>query len=323
MGSNDLPPDLFQPSFVLVPVPNPPAEETRLAMLAKTPTERAQFVLDLAIFTDQLTQSIDTIEAIMQRAGQMSAPGGCIIVGEGGCGKTFVRGRILRRYPPRHGGLRSFVPAVSFQLKATPTPESVRTAILDQLGHIGKRTGLSLAERDEDVVKALQSCGTRAILIDEAHHLQLTSGQRQNRDRLAGLVGDYLKELYDAARVGFIFLGKDTLGELFDLDAQLHSRWSGKVSLRTYAKDESWYELLDALDRALPLDEPAGLGDKALADQVYGVVRGNFRKLKIYLSEAVRQAALAEAKHLEREHFRMAYYVLGNPPPNPFGPRQP
>jgi len=318
-GRRDLSPTLFDPSFCLNPEPDPPAEETRLAMIARSPGVRAQFVLDLTIFTDQLNQGVASIEAMMHRAGQISAPGGEIILGEGGTGKTFLINRMLKRFPPHHSRLVSFVPVVTIKLEETPMTEKFKVSILKALGHASATKLLSSSERADDVISALAACGARCLLIDEGHHLQLTSGARRNKDRLAGPLGEYLIGLYEKIGLAFIYFGTPSLGDLFAYDKQLSTRWPGRISLAPYALDEHWLALLDSLDDALPMQAKAGLAEPTVAAKIYEFTLGYFRCLKSFLSEAVRQAAIDHADRLENRHLQLAYYLLGFPPPNPFG----
>jgi hypothetical protein len=315
-------PTLLEPDFRLVPVPDPPAEATRLVVLNRSPAERAQFVIDLTIFTDELLQAESALEVAMARAGLISAPGGIIITGEGGTGKTFIRTRIRRRYPPVMTKTKTFMPVVAIQLEETPTPEDVKNSILEELGHANCTTKLTSKQRSDDVIAGLEQSGTRLLVFDESHHLQLTTGARRNKDRPAGPVGDYLKLLYDKAKIAFCFLGKPTLLDIADADSQF-SRWPGRISLRPYGLDARWLALLETLDQALPMKFPAGLAEEPLAKYLHAVSLGNFRSLKGFLSECVRQAAIEGAERLLVTHFQRAYYLRGMPHPNPFGPFTP
>lgn len=309
---------LFEPKVDLTPTPTPSAKLTRLTAIHDTAEGRAQFVIDLIIFTDPVQQALDSIDALMHRSRTISAPGGAILLGDGGTGKTFVSNRILKRYPPQHGRLRSFVPAVAITLDNAPKVEDVKSAILRGLGQRITTRKLTTAERSDDVISALRVCNTCCLLIDEAHHLQLTSGRRQNTDRLAGLVGDYLKTLYDRTRIAFIFFGKPSLGDLFSDDEQLASRWPGRIVLEPYKLDEHWTALLSVLDEALPMVEKAGLDSNGYPSVIHGFTHGNFRRLKHFLSEAVRQAATDSSPAIQLTHLQQAYYLLGYPSPNPF-----
>lgn len=322
-GSPNIPPTLFESDHRLIPEPDPPAEARRLAAIGGSPGQRAQYVLDLTIYTDEFMRAVASIETTMARAGEVSAPGGTIVIGEGGTGKTFILTRMLRRYPARQSKLKSFVPVVTIQLTERPTTEDVKTAILKSVGHAGPLKLLSSSERAEDVKHALIQCRTHALLIDEAHHLQLTKGARRNADRMSGPVGEYLISLYDSAKIGFVLLGKRSLADLFDLDRQLSSRWPGRITLTEYAFDQRWCVMLDVLDEALPMLEKADLALGALAEKIHESTDGNFRQLKLFLSEAVRQAAIDGAVRLEEKHFRLAFYLQGLPSPNPFGEHLP
>lgn len=311
---------LFEPSFTLTPIEDPPAEPTRSAMIACVPSTRAQFVQNLTIFSDGLLQGDAVIGSSLSRGGSQTAPGGSITIGEGGTGKSFILERQMRRYPPRFGDLRSFVPVLHIKLKERPAPDDVQYAILDALRYGGNSRRLSPNEREETVKLAMTACGTRGLLIDEAHHLYLIGGSRKNPDRQAGPVGDYLISLYDETRIAQHFFGTPTLGKLFEKDRQLSTRWPGVIYLAKYLLDESWIVLLDTLDKALPMHERCKLAERDQPEKIYRFTQGNFRQLKGFLAEAVRLAAVDGAPKLTDQHFCRAYFLLGYPPSkNPWG----
>jgi hypothetical protein len=186
-----------------------------------------------------------------------------------------------------------------------PTADRFVDDLLKFLGH-----ALKVVEKTEkrwEILRdALRECATRVILVDEAHHMIPASGSRRNRDRLAGGLGDFAKEFYDEIHIPIVWAGKPGLGNLFDEDGQLNSRWPGRVPLPNYAASDEWLKLLRVLDRALPMDEPCNLDSAPVAAFLHSSTSGNLRRLKLLLSECVRVAAQHKATRLTEDHFREA-----------------
>lgn len=125
-----------------------------------------------------------------------------------------------------------------------------------------------------------------------------------------------MKTLYDRTRIAFIFFGKPSLGDLFKDDEQLASRWPGRIELEPYKMDEHWTALLlVSLDEALPMAEKAGLDSNGYPSAIYGFTQGNFRRLKHFLSEAVRQAAMDSSPAIQLIPFTASLLFIGLPNP--------
>ncbi|MFP3604653.1 TniB family NTP-binding protein [Paraburkholderia sp. SIMBA_053] len=297
---------LFQPPLPdeRLAVVSPAA--AREAVLEAPPHERAEFVLNVELDTQAFVQATESIEALMQRTGAVSQPGGLCITGDGGAGKTFIFDAISARYPRAATLLTEFCPVARVRLGAMPTVDDFDLGLLEFLGHALKASAAKGEKRTQILCDALRQCGTRVILVDEAHHMIPASGSRRNRDRLAGGLGDYAKEFYDQCHIPIVWAGKPGLGNLFADDGQLNSRWPGKVSLPTYIPGDEWLKLLRVLDRALPMGKPCQLNSAPVAAFLHSVTLGNLRRLKLLLSECVKVAAHDKAVSLTEDHFREA-----------------
>lgn len=271
-----------------------------------SPDERASFVESIVLHTEVFERAVSAIETLISRQGALAVPGGLRICGPGGVGKSFILKTILSRYPRHDDGLSIDCPVVEISFGRSPTPASFAAEIMRRLGD-SFGIGSSRSEYHlEMLTDAFAQCSTRLLVIDEAHELVPSSGPRRNQDRLAGATGDFIKALYDRSGVPIVWSGLSTLNLLFESDAQLSSRWPGRIDIRDYANDQLWRTTLDVFDEALPMDSTGGLACEELADQLYEATAGNMRRLKIVLTECVRIASRMGHPAIGREHVRQA-----------------
>ncbi|MEQ5840133.1 TniB family NTP-binding protein [Paraburkholderia acidicola] len=301
---------LFEPPFPgAESMPESPDERRNRAMKG-SPLERASFVGDIVIHTDEFMQAFATIEALMERARGVRQPGGLCITGEGGTGKTFIRESLVKRYPREETAWRTYCPVLAIEMSDTPTPRQFVLNLLLGTGYCSTHGGQSEDVLKNILLKALLDCSTRIIVVDEGHHLIPSSGSRKNTERLGGAIGEVAKFIYDKSAIPFVWSGRHSLGDLFDKDKQLDTRWSGRIRLEEYKCDTAWQVLLDVLDEALPMEEKCGLGELPRSQFVHLITKGNFRRLKVYLSECVRIASCEASRAISKEHFDRAQYAL-------------
>jgi Bacterial TniB protein len=304
------PQTLFQPPFPGSETSPASGADMRQLAINGSPLERARYVEAVLIQTDIFVHATASINALIERSRSLNLPGGLCITGEGGTGKSIILKVFTTLYKREETDARIYCPVLAIKLSGTPTPRQLLSSLLKALGYKSVRDSQTAPELMEILLKAMIACGVKIIFIDEAHHIIPVSGSRKNKERLAGELGDYSKDLYDRSAVPIVWTGKPSLGELFLADEQLKSRWPGAILLKEYACDDRWRVDLDVLDEALPMRMKAGLASVARAKMIHDVSKGNFRKLKIFLSESVRIASLSGASKLTDEHLKSARYAL-------------
>lgn len=276
---------------------------------AGSPEEKARYVLDATIVTEQVKQGTTIIDAMIRRGYAGLPPRGFCIVGDGGLGKSFLLKRFLKRYPPQISLRRSFFPIVSIQLDAPVQLDVVARNILLQLGY-GGDTNRPYPVLWGVVHDALRECRSIVLMVDEAQKMGLTKGMR-NHDRAAGPLGDQFKSLTDNANVGLVFAGTEGLSKLFDVDHQLRTRWPGRVELAPFNNDQRWLGLLDGFSRLIPLPKPSNLVNGSIPASLHKAARGHVRELAGVLSEATYQAARDGAQCLNESFLNAACLSLG------------
>lgn len=308
---------LFEDSGDLVAVPEPDPEVARQTALRGSPEEKARFVEDLAINVQGLTDPLALIGSLMARSRVVRRPGGLLVLGPGGSGKSFIASRLLRRYPPRESPTRRVVPVAFAKLGRNQLPGDVLKSLLKGMGQRLPKAQYKESELQFLLIQALDACVTRVILLDEAHHMTLTTGKR-NADRAAGPLGELFKEVYDESGVALAFLGKPSLGELFENDDQSDTRWAAKVDLTNFLDSPLYRGVLNTFDKAMPMERLSGLGEDPFYSKIVVSCKGNFRRTKDFLRNAVMASATQGASSIDECHLSRAHYETFGPEGNPF-----
>jgi len=291
----------------------------REEVLSGTPEQKYAFVESVAIHVDSFRQGRDFIDALFERSKRASRPGGLWILGDGGVGKSFILNDIHERYHPLDTETARTTPVLSLSFGERPAVSNILIQLLLQLGQdpdlLHYRKNIDL---ENYLVDAIPECGTVAILFDEAHHLWLHTTAKRNLDRKGGILGDFLKQLYDKLSVAFIFSGTPGLVDICEGDTQARTRWSGTLRLKSFEFNEKFIGLLKAIDHALPFPELSGLEGIGIATMLHASSGGNFRLLKRVLCEAVYLAALDNAPNLSIQHLEKAHFRVFCDGENPF-----
>jgi hypothetical protein len=291
-----------------LPPPDPAEMRCRLIELG-SPAEKAEFTKQTAINVPKLLLAKDYTSALFDRVGATRSPGGLWLFGEGGTGKTFIFESLIKANRPSDSLVRRTVPLLYLPLAGRPAIRDMLIGLFVQLGQhpeaFGRITNDAL---ERDLLEALVVCGTKGVLIDEAHHIYLSATTRRV-DRYGGVLGDFIKRFYDRSEIAFVFAGSAGLEAAYENDRQLSTRWSGRIHLHPFRYDDEFIAVLNALDELVPLPERCGFGSGALPEQLFEACAGSFRTLKALVSSAVYIAAGEDAHRIHKRHLQRAYFL--------------
>lgn len=262
------------PRAAPVPTATPSVAEEFKCALAAPPEAKAQFFLEATVLTPDVVRFTRAVDNLILRATELSLPGGLLLVGEGGLGKSFLLERIVRRYPKTWTTTQTIAPVIYISLQDATTPDAAERAIMRTLGNVGTPAVKDRSDPRRLLCETLKSCKVRVILVDEAQKLALAKGSR-NSDRAAGPLGEYFRLISDKARIAIVFAGTSVLLDLFKQDPQSKTRWIGEVVLKPHEHDQTWLALLAALSRLVPLPEPSDLCEHSEA--LHRATKGNLR----------------------------------------------
>lgn len=294
------------------------AEQKRIKAMQGSPAEREYYTKNIAIYSKSYKSAVQYVNNLLARSAREPGPGGLWLLGEGGVGKSFVLKYIQEHYPPSESTTARRCPVISLTFSSRPTEKEVIGLLLMQLGQDPSMLRFqTLDELKHILVLAIRSADTLAILMDEAHHVWLNVNAARVADRIGGPVGDFLKRLYDATGVAFIFCGMPGMERILMVDSQARTRWNGIFRLTQFAYDIEFLSVLASLDESLPMAEKSNLHEPDLSAKIYKVCDGNFRVLKNFLSQAVFFAAEANSKSIA-PHLSMACSMILGQSHNPF-----
>lgn len=196
--------------------------------------------------------AIARIERLHLRAKRSGQPGGLLITGLSGSGKSTVKQEYRNRFPPREAGDVTEVPVLSVETPATPTVKSLAEYLLAALGDPLSYRG-STEQKTLRIYHYLRLCKVELILIDEFQHF-IHHGAKNQIQR----VSDWLKNLIDKAAIPVVLIGLPDCENVLKLNVQLARRFSARHDLRAFgfstAKEQQDFRtLLMAVQRSLPL----------------------------------------------------------------------
>lgn len=273
---------------------------------------RLQFFKQRVILTRAFQSALDTACFLVDQAEYVDEPGGLMVLGEGGCGKSFLGEQLIARYPRHETLYRLEVPVALVDLYSGPDEKDVMIAILEQHGERVSRNDVTANTLEDKLVASFARVGGRCLVLDEAQRLATFTASKRKSDRLMGPVGERIKRIYSRARIAIILLGTPALRDLIDSDAQYRTRWSAAVTLQPFERDSVFLGVLNGLSRALPLAGTSLLSSEEVGYAIWDACEGYFRRLKNLLTNALAIALDESATSIEVRHLRVAFVRTGN-----------
>lgn len=304
----------------LVPVPPEDPEKARNKALAGSPDDRARFVERIRIAVPQYTECVELADELIHRCGALNAPGGMLVLGEGGEGKTSLATKLVEMYPAENTLYHRSIPVLCISLVDSPSVSALRERIYAALGQ-SKVPHSTDPQKSPDqlLAEALYACNVRLLIWDEAQTIWVMTASRRNSGRLAGPLGEFIRNLYDVSHIPMMFLANPSLRELFNRDKQTFTRWPTVRSLESPSFGAAYIGRMTAWDEALPMPSISGLGEESIASRIYEYTKGNFRLDRKFLAFCVREAAQKDIDSLTPEVLNRGLYLTFGINTNLFG----
>ncbi len=192
------------------------------------------------------------IERLHRRASETGHPGGLLITGLSGSGKSTIKREYAYRFPVVDDGNITRTPVLIVETPPAPTvknfAESILIALSDPLSHKG-----SAEQKIQRIYDLIPRCGVKLLIVDEFNHF-VEHGRRNEVRR----VSDLLKSLLNNAGIPMVLLGLPECELVLKLNPQLARRFSARYYLRPFGfdSDEEITEfrgVLDAVQYSLPM----------------------------------------------------------------------
>lgn len=288
-----------------------PEEERQIAVLG-TLQEKLVYFSNRAVLTSAFKHALDTATTLIQHARTLPEPGGLQILATGGCGKTFLKLKLLEAHPISDSLYTLTVPLVAIEMLSTFDEKDLLIEILSQCGERLNKGGLTAQELEDKIVDAFSEVDVRCLFIDEANRLDTITKNARKDDRKLGPIGERLKRIHGRSKVPFILAGTPSLEALLDSDPQYKTRWSAKVRLSPFEFGAEFRGVINALAEALPMRGKTDLSDPVLAKAIWEACDGNFRVLKKLLSAALIAADEGGEDRIQSDHLAQAWRMTGD-----------
>lgn len=203
-----------------------------------------------------LDAAVRGIKSCIKASFASRAPECCMLLGDGGMGKTTIAKMIMRALKPQtiveNDCEIDTMPAFYMSLPSGGRMSDVTEAMLTKLNDANPMVGSGYS-KERRIASHLTRCGTVIVFVDEIHNLSLI----QRRDPMAGQnINAWLKGLFNIEGPVICLLGTLECRSIFDNSTELARRYKSKF-------------LLKPLDPGTP-DQPGTLQPflKALSQQI-------------------------------------------------------
>lgn len=289
------------------------AAERREAALRGSAEDRYNYVEEIVVPIPQFSQAMDMLQTLFNATGLLDDPGGAIIYGDSGTGKSVICKKFASKHPTEQTPRGPTLPVLLLEMEQKVTAYSFLAGLLRKLGYPFS-SGKNSYELADILAEGLRQRGVKLLLIDEAQE----SGEGRGEERPKEIANS-LKRILDKSRVAQAFVGTHKgLRRFFTLGDQLATRVTVEHTLQPLQFDAQFIGILRSFDQALPTPAPSGLDAPEIAKGIHSASLGNFRRLRKLLAFAVLISAQQGGQSISREHLREAGYRAFGTGPNPF-----
>ncbi|SDL63400.1 AAA domain-containing protein [Modicisalibacter muralis] len=241
-----------------------------------------------------------------------------LLTGDTGSGKTHLINYYKEKFPSLRKGDTLIKPLLVSRIPSKLNLEQMMIQMLSDLGQFGSeyRRGRS---RDigltEALVKTLKRCKTELIIINE---FQEILEFKSIRDRQ--IIANRLKMISEEAEIPIVLVGMPWAEQIAE-----EPQWASRLICRRmipYFKlsdgPEEFIRFLKGLAVRMPFEKLPRLEEKQIALALFAYSRGEVRRLKKLLDEAVKIAVVESADTLRSDHLIRAYECTFPGAANPF-----
>ena len=249
--------------------------------------------------------ALERIKRLHMRSISSGHPGGLLIIGLSGAGKSTVKNQYEGRFPRKEQGDITLIPVLKVDAPAGPTVKNLAEEILVALGDPAAHQG-SAEQKTQRIYYFLKMCQVELLLIDEFQHFV----ENARRNEIAR-VTDWLKSLINHARIPVVLFGLPNCEQILKINPQLARRFSSRYSLRAFgfSNDDEIKEfrgVLKVVENLLPL-QSLSISSNAMAKRFFYATFGLIDYVGKIVDGAVQLAASEGSQKLEDRHYADAF----------------
>lgn len=231
---------------------------------------------------DHATKHIDQYyRAVKKGADPIVIP----LVGESRTGKSSLLAYTEQLHPRRRLADGMQVPVLRIRTPSKPTVKGLAEQLLLALGDPRFNQHESEIEKTNRLLKLLNGCGTRMVMIDEFQHFY-----DKGTHRIMHHVSDWLKILSDESQLAMVVSGLPSCLTVLSQNEQLAGRCMATLTMPRFSwtddvQREQFISVLEAFQQGLHMFDLPDMGSDEIAFRFYIATGG----LMGYLAKILRQ----------------------------------
>jgi energy-coupling factor transporter ATP-binding protein EcfA2 len=285
-------------------------QERRLAMysavalLAAVPVER------IFVSHRSFTSTLTALDRAFQLGKELSLPQGVCLTGPTGSGKTSVI-RYFEASLPHSTLYKNGTGVLRLRLPERPSLGYVISTLLTKLHYpLPKCTDQTVGAKRMVLIEALGLSGSRLVAFDEADHICSPSIRKVSGNAKGNEVTDLIRELMEEARVAIALAGDAQLKTLERVDPALWERVSVKEEFKNFSLNQDWTGFIRAFAAASSSFDLSFLSEEGQPRLLFMATKGNPRRFKLLVVEAVLVASSKGESVLSREVLEQAFKLV-------------
>jgi hypothetical protein len=251
----------------------------------------------------QFCAAVREIADLHERWRSNANPGGMLMYGQSGSGKTTVLDYYVEQFPRKNKQGVIQIPVLKVLTPESPTVKSLAEQILIALGDPAAERG-SAATKTRRIAHLFNKCSVEMLILDEFHHFYESHRVSEGRK-----VSDWLKNLLSDCKIPILLCGLPRSIAALNANIQLRRRFSAPHHLRefSFGTEDDQLEfrgLLKEMEAHLPVRARAPLSDPDIARRFFVASAG----LIDYVVKIVdRYISQCDSRHLSLHELASAF----------------
>lgn len=278
--------------------------------------EKIETIMRCIIVSEEFDSAYKGILLCAEKNEIYEKPFGCLLLSNGGLGKTTLCKAIVKKHPKyiktENDINKTIIPIFYLEIPSPATVKSVASSMLKALNDPAPFAGTT-AQLNHRLITLLKACETKLIFMDEFHHLfdLQTSTKRMNT-----VVCNWIKTLINETGICFCLVGLPEFESLLKMDTQLARRFAHSFILNPLKIQKInelgtlhafLHQIEKNIESKLDLKFEPSLSNQLLALQIFIATSGNHAYLMLLIENCLYQTINNEKIIIKTAHFAKAW----------------